>query len=533
MSIARPPHSPLSVRHNTLLARTLSALAAAALASCGGGGGGGSSTDSGTTAPSTTVSVGAGFPLAVSVQSPTALSGGTLAYVSGTNSVTAVAEGSQSLNSSLVTVAGLFGTATLSHANCYGPTVAYANHDDSTTSGTLSVGDVAMWTDDDTHTTGSPACSVAELDTQLGPIATQTQQSLLLTAAMRRTAATTGSGALPDPGASRDLTTQMAAQLAGLLGGVTVQSATISALSDASQYSYRLVLQRGSGSSAETLEVVLLHTPNDTSERFAGVLQLTHSRLTASSTYGCTDTVDGGTSLYKVAHVTSLGYNRYDDALSTRLRSAQFCGGAANGSTSHFADVSTVTESGEMDTTVFLDASGLRRAVKGWKRELVRYSADVNLSAFTGDYLHAWQNTPQETNSRVFLVHGGLSGNTRSALVFHAFGGDLSLSDGTLSGMYCNWAGPGASHASVTAAFQSQSLSLGAGSWSRLSSAIHYAPTNSCGASGSMSYDANGDGTRGSTEGAGTSSGLDLPTGGRTDVQSEAIERGYWAPTLF
>jgi hypothetical protein len=48
-----------------------------------------------------------------------------------------------------------------------------------------------------------------------------------------------------------------------------------------------------------------------------------------------------------------------------------------------------------------------------------------------------------------------------------------------------------------------------------------------------MNFDANGDTTLASGEGASTASGLDAPTGGRTDVQSEVIERGYWAPTLF
>ncbi|MDE2593189.1 MAG: hypothetical protein KGL57_03045 [Burkholderiales bacterium] len=522
----------------TLTARlhALSVLMGVALTACGGGGGGGggSSSDSSTTAPSTTVSVGAGFPLGVSVHSPTALSGSTLAYAQGSSLVTAITEGTQSLDSSMVNVAGLFDPAYLAHAHCYGPSVPYSHHDDapSAPDGSLVSGDVAMWTDDDTATTGSPACSVAELDAELGPITTQTRQGLLLAAALRRAATTNGSGTLPDLGATRDLTAPLAAQLASLLPGVTLQTATITSVSDTSQYIYRLVLRRGSGTSAESLEVVVQHTPNDTSEHFAGVLQLTHSHLTASTSYGCTDAVDSGTGLFQVAHVTSLGYNRYDDNLSNRLRSAQFCGAPANGSSSFFGDVATPSLSGEMDPTVFLDATGRRNSTLGWKRELLRYSADVSLSALSGDHVQSWQNTPQDGHGRLFLVHDSGSGANHTAQVFHGFGGDLSVGDGTLSGLYCNWAGPGASHTTITSAFQSQTLALNGGRWNRVSSTIHYAPTNSCSASSTMRFDANGDGTLGTSEGASAANGLDRPSGGR-DVQGEAVERGYWAPTLY
>ncbi|MGE5452989.1 MAG: hypothetical protein ACM3VZ_14235 [Acidobacteriota bacterium] len=534
-----PPSCPTRIcslrRASRIPLAGLSALALATLVACGGGGGGGgASSDGGATEPSTVGGVGAGFPLGVTAHSPTALSGTTSAYAQGSSVVTAVAEGSQSLDSTLITVGGLFGSGYLTHAACYGPAVAFSHHDDLPTAadGTLPLGDVAMWTDDDALAPGNPACAVAELDAELGPVTLQVRQGLLLTAALRRLAATSGANTLPDPGTTRDLTAPLAAQLASLLPGVVVQSATLAAQSDASQYTYRLVLLRGSGASAEQLEVVLLHTPNDTDARFAGVLRVTHSHLSTSTDYGCTDVVDGNTGRYRVAHVSTLGYNRYDDALSHRLRSAQYCGGAAIGSTSHFADVATPTESGELDPTFSLDGSGRRNGIKGWKRELLRYSADVNLNALSGDHLQSWQLTPQDGNSRLFLVHDSGAGATHTARVFHAYGSDLSTSDGSLIGMICNWSGPGASHTSVTPAFQSQVLSLSGGRWSRTSSAIHYAPTNICSASASMLFDADGDGALVGLEGSGAGSALDGPSGGR-DVQSEAMARGYWPPSLY
>ena len=519
--------------HRTLFQPMMSILGVAAmafLASCGGGGGGG-----GSSAPAVTYSVGNAFPLGVSAHSPTALSAGAVALGGSSTLISAVAEGQQSLDNTLLNANGLFDPGLLTHANCYGPSVAFTNHDDQPgTNGSLASGDVAMWSASDPAASDSPACSVSELNTQLAPITEQTRQGLVLMASLRRAAAVNGTTRLPDPGTTRDLASAMASQLGSLLPSVTVQTATIAASSDASQYTYRMVLRRGAGTTAESLEVVLLHTPNDTSYHFAGVLRLTHSRLTGSSAYGCSDVVDSSTSLYKVAHITSVGYNRYDDALMTRLRSGQYCGAPSSlSSSSHFEDIAATTESGELNPNIALSNSGARSGVKGWRRELLRYSADVNLVSLAGDHLHAWQTKPSDGKSRIFQVHTDLSGSARTAQVFHAFGDNFSTSDGTLVGMYCNWGGPNANHTSATAAFQSQNLTLTGGAWAIDQSALSYAPTNACSATSAMGFDANGDGTLAGAEGASTANGLDTPTGGRTTVQSEVIERGYLAPTLF
>lgn len=536
LSLPLPTHSSrLGARSRWATAWTMLAAATTlTLASCGGGGGGGggSSTDSSTYTPSV-IGPGAGFPLGVSVDSPTATGGNSLAVLGSSSVLAAVTTGSRGLDSSLVDASTLFNPAYLQHAGCYGPAVAYANHDDdiNALSGTLASGDVAMWSDTDSAT--GKACSVAELDAQLKPLTAQTRQALLLSAALRRLVDSTGSGNLPDPGTTRDLTASLASQLSSVLSGVTVQSATVSAASDATTYSFRIVLRRGSGASAEALEITLQHTPNDSNERFAGVLQLTHTHLSNDASYGCADTKDTSTGLYRVAHVASLGYNRYDNALTTRLRSAQFCGAPSNGSLGYFGDLATVTESGEMDPSVHLSSSGLRNGTKGWRRELVRYSADVNLGSALTDHLQAWQNTPQDGYARVFLAHTESVGGVLAAQVFHAYGADLSSSDGSLIGFFCNWAGPGASHTTATQAFQAQSLSLNGNAWTATYSKIHYAPTNACTASTTMRFDANGDTVLGATEGSNALNQLDAPTGGRPDAQSEAEARGYWPPTLF
>lgn len=505
-------------------------LVASILAACGGGGGGGSSS-TGNTGVSSTTTEGAGFPLGVVLHPPTYLISGAPASLADSPVVTAVAQGRQTLDGQLINATGLFDPAHLGRAGCYAPALAYSTHDDqpSAPDGWLNEGDVAMW---QTHDGGQP-CSAAELEQQLGPLTRQTRQGLLLMALLRQRSVSAGASPLPDPGTTRDLTATVATILAPLLNGIAVQSATVSAASDAALYTYRLVLTRGSGASAESLEVTLRHTPNDTNERFSGVLRLTHSHLSHVAAEGCSDTVDSGTGLYRVAHAASLAYNRYDNALITRLRSAQFCGAPSSGSGDHFGDLVSTTEYGEMDTTVALGPSGLRNGTRGWRRELVRYSADVDLNTGLGDHLHGWQITPQDDRSRLFLAHLDQPGGTIRAQVFHGAGTNLSTSDGVLTGMYCNWSGPGASLAALSIAFQSQTLLLQGGGWQVNQSALAYAPTNSCQASHTMRFDANGDGVLGGTEGNDAASGLDAPTGGRTDVQSEVVERGYWTPTLF
>lgn len=509
----------------------LTGLAALALASCGGGGGGSGSNGTNNTSPSSSTTEGAGFPLGVVVHAPTSLSNGVSAWVADSPVVTAVAQGRQALDGQLINANALFDPAHLGRAQCYGPALSYADHDDqpSATSGALALEDVAMWQPLDS---GQP-CAAAQLEQQLGAVTRQARQGLLLMALLRQRSATVGAAPLPDPGTTRELTSSIASTLAPLLNGVTVQTAAVSALGDASTYVYRMVLSRGTGATAETLEVRLQHTPNDTNERFAGVLNLTHSHLSSVAQEGCSDTLDAATGLYRVAHATSMGYNRYDNALTTRLRSAQFCGTATAGSIDHFGELVSTTASGEMDTTAALGASGLRNNARAWRRELVRYSADVDLNSGHGDHLHGWQITPQDGRSRLFLAHVDQPGGTLRAQIFHGAGSNLSTSDGALAGFYCNWGGPGTSLAALRAAFQSQTLLLQNGAWQVSQSALAYAPTNSCQASHTMRFDVNADGTLGAGEGNDAPSGLDLPTGGRTDVQSEVVERGYWPPSLF
>lgn len=495
------------------------------LLACGGGGGGGDS-QSGT--PAAVMLPGNGFPIGVTATTALGLSGGQL--VSGADSAlpASIANGERSLHINVFDLAALFQAWRQQGAPCYGPAVAYTNHDDGTpgNTGTLAAGGVGMWRDTEQ---GVP-CAAAQATSQLPPLTQALQQALMLSAALRRVLALNGSGALPDPGTTRDVRGPFVSAISGWPASVLVPVASVQANGDASVYRYRLVLQQGSGAQAETIEISLLHTPNDTSTRFAGVLRLIRGYLSSDASLGCSDTVDLTTGRYKVSDVRTLGYNRFDNFLSLRARAAHYCGADLDVSADHFGNWVTPSGSGELDHTQAL--SGATRGQRnGWRAHLLRYSADIDLNNQNGDFLWGWQAAPAETTSRFFALHVDNTAASPTALAFHAFGDTLLDSDGVLVGMYCNWNGPNPS-GTPQAAFQRQTLRLSGGAWQLQQSDIAYGPTNNCQASTAMRFDSTGLGTLNDGLGA-ASDRLARPSGGRTDVQSEITEQGYWMPLLF
>lgn len=494
-----------------------------ALTGCSGGGGGSDSS-----APATSVQLGNGFPIGVFASVPMSTNGGQLSVTQDSGLVSALANGERQLDIGLFDLAALFAPLTLQHANCYGPSVSYVSHDDGTPgeAGVLAQGGVGIWQDLES----ARPCGVAEAETLLSPVTSPLQQSLLLGAALRRIVKLTGSGALPDPSTTRDLTSSFTTSISGWPSTITVRSATVQANSDASVYAYRIALVRGTGSDSEVIEISIVHTPNDTTERFAGVVRLTRGYLTTNSEIGCADMVDSLTGRYRVTDVRTLGYNRFDQFLSLRFRAAHYCGRDGGDGNDHFGAWVSATQSGELDHTVAL--SGNTRLNKsGWRRNLIRFSSDVDLSNLKSEHLWGWQISPADSASRLFATHIEPSSSGVSATLFHAFGDNLIDSDGVLLGMYCNWNGPNPSGLIATA-FQRQTMRLNGGSWGLLQSDIAYGPTNNCQASTNMSYDATGLGTLTAGTGA-TSDRLARPTNGRTDVQSEIIEQGFWMPLLF
>jgi hypothetical protein len=533
--------------------RRTSLLLGLLLSACGGGGGGGGSSDA-TAGGHPTAAVA--FPFGVSWGPATALaspsdvptgSTGVSDLGLGTSrtpaqalvsaQVDAIANGRISLASSgWADTNALFNTAVDTHASCWSPAVAYAAHDDSPgASGTLPAGEVSLWRD---HDASDPqgACAVAEVNTQLNALGAQAHQAMLMLSALRWRVAGDNTLGMPNSGQRTDLTAVAGGLLQPVLSGVSVAAASVAVNDDGSEQIYRLLLTRGSGASAQSLELTLLHTPADTDTHFAGTLQVALSYLGTDANLGCSDQRDGS-GRYKLARLLSLGYNRQDEWMSLRARSGLYCGNGNPMSASQMTDLGSLTLSGELDPAMYLSGS-TRGGVAGWRKHFTRWSSDHLVSAQTSDFLLAWQAQPQGGAGHAHLLagHSALSTSTSTRQLSLAKGhtDDISVTDGVMLGLVCNVNGPGA-NATVFSGFQWQQATLGPTdtSWKLSASQRQHAPTNACAASGSMRFDVNGDGNLGPTEGQGTQADLVTPSQTGLDAQDELNVRGFLSPVLL
>lgn len=456
--------------------------------------------------------------------------------------IEAVAKGTLPLSTAgLLELPKLFDSNAV-NAQCFGPAITYANHDDFVSgmpaaTGRLPGGDLGMWLDLEPGT--SKPCATAELDTRLGSVKGQFRQAMLLMASLRRTVATS-SLSLPTASHSTDVTSAMGTVLAAIpaASGITVNTATVSLDSDGAIYTYRLVLSTGSGATAKSGEIIIAHAPGISDEVFSGVVQITAAQLGNDPAFNCTDEVDSGTSLNKLAAATTISYIRNGSQLFVDARAANYCGGPASSSISHINDIASLTIKGELDLGIDLSGNNVRSSINGWRGNASRFAATVNLDSQAGDFLYVWQAGNMDDHARAFAVHSAYNSSTeaRALQAYYAYTNTIGSTDGTLLGMICNWAGPGNDHTPQTV-FQSQSatLSSSANAWSLDTggSKIAYAPTNTCDASSGMTFDANADHTIDSGEGANTTNTLDRLSTGMADIEHELAARDYAIPSLF
>jgi len=421
-------------------------------------------------------------------------------------------------------------------ADCFGPQVSYAAHDNWTSgtgqSGNLPSGDVGIWLSrNGDQTTGRP-CSAAQLDALVNPIKQRINGSMMLSARMRALAI--AAGGLPASGATVDVTTGMETLYQALLPTATtgsVSSATVSNASGVYTYTYIAV---ATGSS-KNKKIVIQMVHDGTSTNYTG-------RLTFASTGGesCTQ-ANGGASGVK----TSVGSVRYIKVSSTETRlsarSSNVCvAGTRDNVTSTFSSYVALTTDNEVDPSVIETAN-----VKGWTQEgsgFNRYAATYDPSTLAGNYKYAWQAGIGDDKSRMFAMVVTRNSTTEelSAKAFFGFSGamtDTTTGSTNLKGMICNWAGPGNSHTpGNNFQYQSIKLSATATDWDLASGAasdkITYAPTVSCSSTATMRFDVNSDSTLGATEGNSVTNNLDVIDTSKT-VQETIEARGFVSPVLY
>jgi hypothetical protein len=430
------------------------------------------------------------------------------------------------------------------NANCFGPGITYTIHDNWTSgpnqSGSLPSGDLGMWTATNTDSDGTQPCATAELNKRLGGTKKQVRQAMLLMAGMRRIIEASGSLSLPAAGNTTDVQSALATALSAvsLFSGVTVDAATVSLNSIGTVYTYRLALSAGSGTTAKQGEIVIQHTPGASATQFSGVLQITTAQLGTDGAFGCSDQIDGGTSRYKIASVSTIRYDKNGTALDMGARTARYCGGPAPSSTSYIDDIASLDSDGMLDLSINLGGGNTRGSTKGWRGDASRFGATMATDTQAGDYIYVWQAGNNDNKTRAFAVHTTFNSSTEVRNLDAYFGYadtiDQTMANLDLQGMICNWAGPGNSHTPLTI-FQSQSatLSSSASIWAASASHITYAPTTSCDSGPSMNFDADASTVIGSGEGASVTNDLDTLTGGRSTVAQELTHRGFTRPGIF
>lgn len=536
------------------------------LTACGGGSSGGGELAlalvTNTATAQASVSASESFPTGLVVASPAELGSASAAAASTTARALAVPLGAGAGRAELtdmaarieavlagdtsVSLGGLvsFGNLFLqgNNASCYGPQLLYANHEDGsgTESGLLPGGDLGLWLPTDAAS-GQP-CVVAQLNERTAGVKHATRQGLLLMAVMRATIAGSGGAlALPAAGFNTDLSTPFSTVLAAVpaLTGLTVHAATVSLDPFGKTYTYRLALSRNAGTSAgRSGEIVLQHRPGATAAAYSGVLRVAGFDLGTDATFGCSDRMTGGR--YQRARVTTVRYSRHGDQIDFGARSGQYCGAPADlADTDYARQVASIT-AGELDPAVQIAAGAPGSAVvaggsTGWRGNFDRFGGRYDRTTGAGQFLYAWQAGTGDSHARALAVSSTYdsSADRRTVQGYFAFTDALASTDGSLLGMVCNWAGPGAVH-TPAARFQSQTATLAGLASTFVATASHltYAPTNAC-ASTTTVFDANADGTLAGGEGQGSLQGLDAPASSSVSVQSELVSRGYTQPRYF
>lgn len=459
--------------------------------------------------------------------------------------IEAIATGSRTLAQIGLTLNDLFATQS-PNAGCFGPKLYYQHHDngsDTTPAGSdpypsLPSGDLGLWTAMDAET-GQP-CAAAQMNARLGKVKKQTRQGMLLMASMRRAIAASASLSMPVAGGQTDLTSAISTIVSALSASTTINAATLDLNGAGTIYTYRLVLSRGTGASAESAEIVIRHAPGASLTQFSGVMSIVVSQLSSDPAFGCTDetTSISSTSYYKVASISTLRYDRNGTSLKFGSRFGQYCGAPLNASADHLGNLATLDSNNELDPSATLSGN-TRSSVKGWRGNFSRFAGDLDKDTQAGDFLYVWQAGTGDSNGRGFQVHSAYNSGTetRTAKAFFGYTAAITGTPTSLQGMICNWAGPGNSHTPASK-FQSQLMTLtsSATAWAmdNADSHIAYAPTTSCTIdnSGTMVFDVDLSDTIDSGEGRSGTLDLDVPSGSNT-VQQEINARGYTPPTLF
>lgn len=356
---------------------------------------------------------------------------------------------------------------------CYGPSINYTNHPDYVSGvppadGTLPPGDLGLWTE--TEGGSNQACAVAQLNYLIASVSLRVDTALAMEAMMICSARITGKK-LPKEGETLDLESPVT-----LLGGdqLSIDSALIKRANDTTN-GRRVYISRLTGKYYTTKNAQQKENP----------FSLTLKHLPSSKAYPTENGLlkmiitNQGDSSNDV--VLSVLYAKSDDDLNYRMVSAQFVPVAPDQKNTTYFEAAGSTYQNQVksqpSSLTIADTTGH----DGWINDYNLLVANISSTTGAGRLTYSWQAGNKDGYTRTLNVKTEAS-NLGAAYFGFAqnptVGGDYGPT--LLNGMFCNWAGPGASK-QITAKVQKQAIQRdNTGVWGLTQSWITYAPTTSC-----------------------------------------------------
>ncbi len=353
-------------------------------------------------------------------------------------------------------------------AECFGPSVDYTDHSDGVVnnSGTLPSGDVGIWLE--TMPSGE-VCAAAELNAQMKGTTNRVLMSLISFGGLIAVA-NANSISLPPVGTSILLTTEMNAL------GLTNTTFNLVSLSQSlsNVWTYTIDFNFIHNSVSKNIVLSMEHDPGSDLAHYEGVIQYQMDDFYDPSG-NCSVTSGTGSD---ITHNGSVHYKRDNDNITFQHRYGMLCN---HGQT---AFSSTLPSSSTFLTKTVLNPND---SSNQWKNNFSIVTANFDKTHLGGEYAYIWQAGDLDAASRTLLV--GLNSN-QTGEAYYGYGNRVQTSTvGSITGFYCNWAGPGSGH-TVHQYAQRQHMTFNSSSQvfepsNVAASDITYAPNDSCTYTGS------------------------------------------------
>jgi len=419
-----------------------------------------------TDADSTTAAnaLAAAFPSGLAVSSPTAQASTSLLSIPNDVSVLAV-DSTDPASEKKTTLDALINGTTCSvaitlqsatNANCYGPSVTYVNHPNS--SANAPGGDLGIWT----ASQNSEACAAAQLNSRMNGVASLVDMGMFATAGLICKANSAGQS-LPAIGQSLDLTASMAGLITVNTTAITLTAATLSREANNSDGNPVYISTISGTAGTKTYSIRMKHTPNTTdNSTYQGKLSVSVGDNDGTKPGNCNGI--GGAATGQT-DATSISYSKSATAVVYELKSANFCG--------NNVDPYVSASNKSVDLTAKVSGGN----VDGWGNNGNYLLASYDPTTFVGTFKYAWQAGMNDAKTRAFNAQITATGG----VAYFGFGAAIESASGVgdITGIHCNWLN-GLAAGTLTTKAQKQIMTLTAGKFAATSSFITYDPVDSC-----------------------------------------------------